>query len=124
MPKVNLQRDIHFDDAKFKVYEEAVERVNLGLADEQGKRFNAMAKELDIAPLRLLREAIEFFIEAYSIEPQPFIDASCIAHQRAAEAMHFAAQDMKQRHIGPTRQTAGEGEGYAPDRIHEHEVKE
>lgn len=113
---------LNFDDAKFAQFDGDADRINLGLADAQGKAFNRLAKELDISPLRLLREAIAFCIDAYTIDPEPFIEASRRAHERAAEAMLFAAHDMKRRQIGPTMQKAADGEGYPTDRIHESEV--
>lgn len=94
---MEIKKILNFDDAKFAVFDEEAERINVGLADSQGKLFNAMAKELDITPLRLLREAIAFFIDAYSIEPETFIEASKRAHSRAAEAMQLAATAIRAR---------------------------
>lgn len=110
MSKVDLKKVLRFDDSKFQVFDAEVTRVNLGLADEQGKRFNAMAKELDIAPLRLLRDTIETILTAYSIDPQMFIEESQRAHKHAAEAMHLAARDMQHRHIGPNMETGKEAQ--------------
>jgi len=115
---------LSFDDSKLKTFECKIARMNVGFEDDEGLMFNQIAKDLDIAPQRLVREAMRFFIHAYSVEPETLIEESRRAHERAAEALLFAAHDMKRRHIGPTMQKAAKGEGYPADRIHESEVKD
>ena len=79
-----------FDDSQFRTFAEGageMSRFNLTLNKSDAAEFNEIARQLDIDPGRLIREALRLLARAYSVSPAAFIAESKRCHTLKAQAL-------------------------------------
>lgn len=87
-----------FDDSQFRTFAEGageMSRFNLTLNKSDAAEFNEIARQLDIDPGRLIREALRLLARAYSVSPAAFIAESKRCHTLKAQALMLAVKDME-----------------------------
>ena len=113
---MEIKHTVRFDDAQFRTYAESegdMTRYNLTFNKADAAELNAMARALDIAPARLVREALHILATQFAADPQPFIAESKRCHNKRAEALIFAVKDME-RAAAAAKAAAAGGEDQPP----------